>query len=192
MAIEKRPFWQRFLLPGLLLMGFWLLIDWLVAVQMQPPFSGGNANFYRVWLNILAGTRFGLLLLGTFIIYPIMYFRGASLLERLLGAALLPLTYMISAMSRATDFFPLGQAIYYGFNSLAFGSLFLQLGLVGMTEMACRWWAKRRYRQSGPIVGWPWVAAIFVGGFSLYLTLFWDGGVHWFYVYQEGFKLLFQ
>lgn len=188
MRSPRQRFWGPVLVLGLI----WLAADLLLAAGTQAPYGPANPSLYRLWMNLLSGTRFGLLLLGTLLLYPIFYFRGAPLRERILGSLILPLVYMVTAMIRSTAFFPTGQAIYYGLNSLTFGSLFLQVGLIGAAEMGCRAWLRWRRRQPVTVFGWPWAAAILVGGVAIFLTLFWEGGVHWFYVYQEGFKLLFQ
>jgi hypothetical protein len=102
-----------------------------------------------------------------------------------------PLAYIIWAIVQARSYFSTGQAIYYGLNSITFGSMFLQLGLIGLAEMACRWRYRRKYNDPIGVVKFPYVAGVVVGFTALYLALFWEGGVHWFYIYQEGYKLLF-
>jgi hypothetical protein len=136
--------------------------------------------------------RFAGLLLGSLLIYPVLYFRGAPLRERILGSFLIPLTYMITAIIRATAFFPPGKALYYAFNPVTVGSASLQIGLMALAEIGCRWWSRRRHGSTGAVVRWAQLVALIVGAVALYVTLLWDGGVHWFYVYQEGYKLLFQ
>lgn len=184
---RSRRFWR----PVLLFIVIWLLSDLLVFGLL------GNETLirwgiYRPLQNLFAGTRFLLLLAGTLLIYPILYFRGATWPERVSGCFLLPLVYAITAMIRATSFFPLGHAIYYGFNPLMFGSTAIQIGLIGLMEIICRAIYRLRSGQSVRVVQWYLLASIIVGSAALYITLLWDGGVHWFYVYQQGFRLLFQ
>jgi hypothetical protein len=120
-----------------------------------------------------------------------LFFRGAPLVERIVGSYILPLAYIVWAMVQATAYFPLGQSIYYGFNPITVGTLFLQLGLIGLAEIGCRWRYKRKVGETVAVVRWPSVTGIIVGMLALYLTLFWEGDVHWFYIYQELYKVLF-
>lgn len=57
--------------------------------------------------------------------------------------------------------------------------------------MGCRWGYRYKYQEQVEVVRWSHLAGIVAGFASMYLALFWDGGVHWFYLYQEGYKLLF-
>lgn len=182
----------RWLLPVGLLLLLWLLMAVALSGLMQDPYRLAGSPLYRPLLNTLSAARFLLLLFSTFFVYPFVWAAGASLRQRVLAAYVLPLAYVLWAIFQATAYFPLGQAVYYGFNPLAFGAFWLQLALIGVAEIAGRAWSRFRHGTRGPLVRWTHIAGIIVGLFALYLTLFWDGGVHWFYVYQEGYKLLFQ
>ena len=150
--------------------------------------AGGGQ--YRPLLSFLSGMRFTGLLLGSLLIYPVLYFRGAPLRERILGCFVIPLTYMVMATIRATAFFPAGKALYYAFNPVTVGSASLQVGLIALADIGCRLWTRRQ--RSVSLLRWTHLVAIVVGAVALYVALLWDGGVHWFYVYQEGYKLIFQ
>ena len=187
-----QSFWRRAGLPVAVLLAVWLLANISLLLLAGRPEFFGNPNVYRLINNLLFAIQFVILLLGSLFIYPIMFFRGASLPERIAGSLIVPLIQMIWAMFRATDYFPMGQAVYYGFNSLSVGSLFLQLAWIGMAEIFCRWIYRRRTGAGINVLRWPYLLSVVVGLLAIYLTLFWDGGVHWFYLYQEGYKLLFQ
>lgn len=191
MTVVPQPLSRRILRPVGSVVAIWLLAQLLLTLLHGRPEALGGGAVYRPVLTTLSATRFLLLLAGTLAVYPIMYMRGSPLRERVAGALILPLVYAIWAMLQATAYFPAGEAIYYGFNPLTFGSVFLQVGLMGIAEIGCRWWRRRQGAQIA-VARWTHVTAIVVGMAALYVTLLWDGGVHWFYVYQEGFKLLFQ
>lgn len=181
---------QRFVMPVLAAVIVWLTADILLFALMGSSFA--SSSLYKPVLNLLSAVRFLLLLVGSLVLYPILYFRGASWSERVWGCLTLPLVYLFTAVFRATAYFPIGQAIYYGFNPLTFGSASIQVGLMGLMEMVCRTIARRRTQLKGPIVQTHLIASILIGSAALYVTLLWDGGVHWFYVYQQGYRLLFQ
>lgn len=181
---------HRFLAPVLSFVAVWLAADWLVAWGMADP-DAADLAVYKPVMNLLAGLRFGLLLFGALILYPALTARGATPGERILGSLAGPLAYLATAILRANAFFPPGEAVYYGFNSMLFGSLFLQFALMSGADIALRWQARRRGKHT-PLVRLRHLAGILIGLSAIYLALFWDGGVHWFYVYQEGFKALFR
>jgi hypothetical protein len=189
--IERQTFVRRFVIPVSTMLLTWLACSAFIAIFAGKPAVLGGPVAYRILLNILAGGRFLLLILGSLIIYPVMFFRGASLFERLLGSIAVPIAYMIWAMVQATSFFSVGESIYYGFNSVAFGSLMFQLALISIVDIGCRWRYRSKTQESVKLVRWSHLAGIVAGSLSMYLALFWDGGVHWFYLYQEGYKLLF-
>lgn len=184
--------WSR---PGAsvaVLLAIWLLANALLLVFSGRPAMIGNVGAYRLINNLLFALQFLILLFGSLFIYPVMFFRGASLGERMAGSLAVPLVQMVWAMTRSTAFFPVGQAIYYGFNSVAIGSVFVQLAWIGLAEILCRWRYRRKSGKRVTVLKWPYLLGIVAGLLAIYLTLFWDGGVHWFYLYQEGYKLLFQ
>ncbi len=180
----------RFVTPVLVAVIVWLTADIFLFALMGSSFA--SSSLYKPLLNLLSAVRFLLLLVGSLVLYPILYFRGATWSERVWGCLTLPLVYLFTAIFRATAYFPFGEAVYYGFNPLTFGSASIQVGLMGLMEIICRAIARRRTQLETPIVQLHLIASIVIGSAALYITLLWDGGVHWFYVYQQGYRLLFQ
>lgn len=189
--IDVRTFRQRFVYPVATLLGIWLLATVLLAVGMNVSLQLDQQSLYKIVMNILSATRFLILLLGSLILYPIMFFRGASLSERLLGCYVIPIAYLVWAIIQATEYFPVGQAFYYGLNPVTVGTSLLQLGLIGLAETTSRWWYRKRSLASVRVLTWASVAGIVIGATGIYVTLFWEGGVHWFYVYKEVYSYLF-
>ncbi|MGB3713692.1 MAG: hypothetical protein WA996_04605 [Candidatus Promineifilaceae bacterium] len=103
--IEKQTFIRRFAIPVGAMLLIWLACSTFIAVLSGKPATLGGPVAYRTVLNILAGGRFLLLIFGSLIVYPIMFFQGASSLERLIGSIVVPIAYMIWAMVQATSFF---------------------------------------------------------------------------------------
>lgn len=190
--IKRQTIAKRFLWPVGTLFVIWLLSTVLLRGLVANPAGAGNPLLYRLLANGLSLVRIVALLGGGLLIYPPMYFRGATARERLLGVFVVPAAYMVSEMLRVTAYFSLPESIYYGFNSVVLGSFFLQLAWLGIADLACRWWVRRRSGRPQRVVGWLQPAGIVVGFGALYVLLLWEGGVHWFYVYQQGYRLLFQ
>jgi hypothetical protein len=172
------------------MLGMWLAAEVLLELITRQPFPFANSAAYRPVMNILARGRILSLLFGGLIIYPILFFRGATLRERVLGSLALPLAYLVTAIIRAAAFFPIGEALYYGLNTITMGSFFLQIALIGLADLLCRWWMGRT--DGRPFINQSQIAAVLIGALAAFLILAWNGGEAWFYVYQQGYRLLFQ
>ena len=61
---------------------------------------------------------------------------------------------------------------------------------MGLAEMLCRL-SLRRKRAVVQIVTLLPLAAVLLCLAGVYVILIWGFGVHWFYVYQQGYKALF-
>ncbi len=111
----------------------------------------------------------------------------------LLATAILsgPITYGIVAAIGALDYFPPGQAAYYGVNPIFIASVAGQCAAAGFAEVLWRWWSRRRGRDVGRPLSLG-IAAVVAGGLSVvFFTVVFQGGVPFFYVYQRGYLLLF-
>jgi hypothetical protein len=117
--------------------------------------------------------------------------RGAG--RVLLATAILsgPITYGVVAAIGALDYFPPGQAAYYGVNPIFIASVAGQCAAAGFAEVLWRWWSRRRGRDVGRPLSLG-IAAVVAGGLSVvFFTVVFQGGVPFFYVYQRGYLLLF-
>lgn len=186
-AIEKKSFVQRFIVPsGTVLL---IMIVSLLAYLNAWRIDNDSLHWFVAYI-------FGLLLFvsigfGSILVYPLMYFRGASGGERVLGSLITPIVWTIKELVRVSEYFTLGETLYYGLSSI-FLLIFLgTFGLMGIVELICRQRIKKRIDPAmGVITPLP-VVAILIGLAALYIIFVWGVGVHWFYIYQEGYKALF-
>ena len=184
----RAPFARRFLYPVILSVILWLFIYFLNAVPIQIM----NLALYRAYKNsTLLLFYLSFIIVGGGLVYPFMYFQGAGPRERLLAALITPVAYILSEMIRVSDYFSLGESIYYGLSSMGMFVFFLNTGLLGLSEMACRLIARRQTgRPIRVVTFWP-IASLVWTIISTYIVLFWDMGERYFYFYQEGYKILF-
>jgi hypothetical protein len=187
-GIERRPFRERFLLPvGITLLAY--LILFAIAGNLGWI---ENPVLYRALTNLAHVLLYAAYALSALVLYPVMYFRGASLGERVAGCYTAPLVYVLKEIIRVTAFFSLGESLYFALSQIVLGALLMQLGFMGGAEIVSRVIYRRRYAVAVKVVTWGPLLGIAVTIAALYVMLFWEGGVHYFYVYQEGYKLLFQ
>lgn len=127
---------------------------------------------------------------GAFYVYPKAYFRGAGPIERIFAGLVTPVTFIVYEIVRVSEFFTLGESVYYGFSTIGLLPLTVNIGFMGLAEMICR---ARVRRLDYPI---PIVTPLSFFAFALlpagvYVMFIWGMGTHWFYIYQEGYKFLF-
>lgn len=185
--MQRRTLGQRFLLPvvaGLALMLGTLLIynaSWRI-----------NNDALHQWMAFLTGLgHIAILMGGSLIIYPIAFFRGASPWERVIACLVIPVFWSVTEVIRVTEFFTLSESLYYALNSQFIVYLACASLQMGLCEIICRWWIRRSGGAPLRVVPLGAVISILAGAVGVYVVLIWGGGVHWFYIYQQGYKALF-
>jgi hypothetical protein len=185
--MRKRSLAARLLMPAgivLLLMGAsaWVYdASWRID---HGPLRSAVAFLSGILLWLSIGN-------GALLAYPMARFRGAGLGERAVACLASPVIWNIKEMVRVSEFFTAGESIYYGLNSLFLLAVIGAFAQMGLCELLCR----RRLRSAGQwhgrVATWPPVMAIVAGLSALFLMSYWGDGVHWFYVYMQGYKALF-
>jgi hypothetical protein len=188
---EKRAFHKGTFSPAGLALSAWLVLNFLTD-HLEWFGSGAAYRTIAFLLYLLLGLSISF---SGPVVYGVMFFRGGSLNERILGAYVVPVAWVLKEIWRVSDFFTLGESLYYALSPLPLGVLTHQIGYLSLVEILCRWEKMRhdkftRILSPGPIVGLG-VFALFI-----YLTLLWgvpaeSPGTKWFYLYQEGYKALF-
>jgi hypothetical protein len=186
-GIERRPFASRFLLPVSV-----PLLTWLV-LHLVTRDAGwiGDPQAYRLFMNAGHVLLYAAYALSAVVLYPVLYFRGASLPERVLGCYVTPLAYVVKEVIRVNQYFTVGESLFYVLTSIVMGGLFIQVGLIGAGEIISRLLYRRKFGVPVRVFTWQPLASMAVAVGALYVMLLWDGGVHYFYLFQEGYKLLF-
>ena len=93
-------------------------------------------------------------------------------------------------MVRVLDFFTPGEALWWGLNPaflLAFTGAWGQMGLCELVHRVRRRAGGTPVRVVTPAP----VLGIVLALVALYALLIWGGGVHFFYLYMEGYRALF-
>jgi hypothetical protein len=189
---RKKSFPSRFLWPVGIALGVWAGLDFLTG-HLEWFGSGASYRAGAFGSYLLLGV---LIAFGSFIVYPILFFRGASLKERVIGSYAVLLVWVFTEIFRVNEYFTAGESVYYAFSPMPFGLLVYQVGYISLCEMICRWRFKKRGGPGkkiftpGPLIGIGVLLAM------VYLVILWgvpeeSPGTKWFYIYQEGYKALF-
>lgn len=183
--IYRQPFNRRFLYPAMLVVGIWLVMNLTYANVWK--FDLGGANTVISWVCGLGDIIFRVL--TPVIIYLITCSRGASLTERVIAGMAPSFGWAVYQLYLAIGVFSVGETVYYGLSSAFLFAFFVLISVTGLCELVFRLTAKQHHRTKKRLLG-P-VMAILMGPLSVFVLMVWGGGVHFFYVYQEGYKLLF-
>ena len=185
--MPQRSLAARLLLPAgivLLAMGASALVydaSWRID---HGPLRSAVAFFSGIllWVSIAH---------GTLLVYPMARLRGAGLGERMATCLAAPVIWNIKEIMRVSEFFTAGESVYYGLNSLFLLAVIGAFAQMGLCELLCRWRLRSAGQWHGRVATWPPVMAILAGLSALFLMSFWGEGVHWFYMYMQGYKALF-
>jgi len=166
-------------------------VDVAISLLAGRPEVFPSVSVYRVVLNSEAVLRYVGIFVAVVCVWGVLRSHHAP--RWVLALAILsgPLAYGVIEFVRTQAFFPPEQAAYYAINPIFVGAVGSQVACAAVAEFLWRWWGRRRSIDRGPLVSWPMLAAAVVGWGTLYVAVLWDGGIHWFYVYQQGFKALF-
>src|SRR4030042_4353563 len=101
------------------------------AIHQEVAFVAGLVHLF-----VLMG--------GSLIGYPMAFFMGAKPLERVIACLITPILWTVTEIIRVSEFFTVGESLYYGLNSQVLLFLSLASLQMGLCEMICRWWAQRK------------------------------------------------
>ncbi|MCJ7771899.1 MAG: hypothetical protein MUP22_02070 [Desulfobacterales bacterium] len=145
---------------------------------------------------LLAKTRFSGALLfisitfSPLLVYPLAYFRGASLTERMTASLIIPFLWATKECFRLLTSFTFLESLYYYFNPLSlwlFCGVFAQMGLL---EMICR----KKLKNRGEKIKAMHPVALAVFFISLFLVVFlyaWGQGENIYVIFLVWFRKFF-
>jgi hypothetical protein len=187
-TVPRQSFWRRFLQPVGTVVLVWAVMSVVYldgAWRLEPGALRSLLAFSSAVLLLLS------LGFGALYIYPVAFFRGASTGERLAACLVTPLVWNLKEMLRVGEFFSFGETLYYGLNTAFLLAAFGSLGLAGLCELVCRWRLGQRSEQPVRILSPAPLAWVGMGLAAVYLLILWGLGVHFFYIYIQGYKALF-
>jgi hypothetical protein len=185
--MERQSLIRRVVAPALTV----LIVMVASAILYDQAWRIGNDTVHQLTAYIAGLVLFASIGYGPLYIYPTAFFRGAGLGERVLASLVTPVAWNLKEVVRVSEVFTWGESLYYGLNPVFLLCLSGAAIQMGLCEMVCRWLRNRRVPERVSVVTPASLLAVLVGLLGAGLFMAWDMGVHWFYIYQEGYKALF-
>jgi hypothetical protein len=164
--------------PGKYLLAPFIAVLFCLAFQITYDLLDviDNVSLYRT----LAATNWVLLVISTgfsvVLIYPIAYFMGLPLRKRILISYIVPAVWCIMEFVRVSSDVNAIQALFYSLlTSVQLLLLISQILFMGLCEIGCRWFDKKRGKNIRVFTVGPAVAVIF-SMIPLYFILIYESG----------------
>jgi hypothetical protein len=97
---------------------------------------------------------------GSFLIYPMTFFRGASIPERVIGCLVSPMVWNGIEMYNVGEAFTVSESLFYGLNIIFLATVASQFLIMGICDVFCRLLERRHTGEVRKAVG------LFSGSFS--------------------------
>ena len=177
--MQNRDIVQRIVFPTSI-----VLVTMLLARLVYSHSSSSVATVAGVILFLSIG-------FGTLLIYPMSFFRGAAIEERIIGCLVTPVVWNGIEIYNVSEAFTLPESLFYGLNILFLGTVAGQFLMMGVCDFLCRL-RLRRVRQEAVNAIAPFaVLACLFGILGIYLVLVWREGVGLHYLLIDVYKNLF-
>ncbi len=181
-----QSFMKRFLFPAGLATGVFLILFWTYYSSWYI-----DNRLLHYLLADVVGALFGFFLMfNVLFVYPLFYFRGAPTLERVTGSFLITFFWSLKEIYRMTEFFSLGESAFFLLFPMQSNIILLSFGFMGLSELLCRF-ITRRYRQADLTVITPLPVVTIVFVLAIVIFTLHDGGVTYFFLYNDLYKFLF-
>lgn len=176
----------RFYIPT-----FMALIIFLVLFVTYNNSWYVNNRFLHFLLTDIAGFLYGAVIMaGSVIVYPILYYRGATLLERITGSSVILLAWYTKEIIRMMHVYTFWQSLFYLLMPVQFGVLLVTVIFISLSEIGCRHYAVRTGSLKAtkrPIIP----VIMLLVSISLVLMVLHQGGQWYFFRFYDMYKLLF-
>jgi hypothetical protein len=185
--IPPRSFFSRVGVPILAVAGTFILCEIIYynVWRLDP-------SLFRSFMSYLsAGLSFFLIILGGFVIYPLLYFRGARPAERVIASLVILVIWTGEFIVSLIPIYSLAEVLYFFLINMMVLSIGLQFGAMGISEILCRLYVKHRRGIEVKVLSfWPVAGIVFFVSIS-YAAFLWGMGRPWFFNYFKIYQALF-
>ncbi len=184
--MEKRSFVKRFVNP-ILIVFVLMSISW---IGYNLSWRLDNDTVHHLLADVFGTLLFLSITFGVIVVYSTAFFRGASLLERVIASFVNPVIWVIKEVFRMFTSFSVTESLYFALNPLV---VWLILGIIaqmGLIEIICRWRLKKR-GEKVRVFNVPAILAFALGIFLVIILYAWGRGENVFSFYLEMYRAIF-
>ncbi len=170
--------------------GIILLITGITSVIYEYSWEFKDNEILYLLSSITTVLLFLSIFFSVFFIYPITFFRGAGIKERIFFSLIPLLVWMIKEIIRMTTVFSVGESLYFGFNPLFIFLILVTFFQMGISDFLCRVVLKKRSKEPVKIFQKPTAILLFGSLVLLFLFLvfIWKFGIFYFDTYGKIFS----
>ena len=184
--VEGRLFLTQFVFPATVGLGLFLILFWTYYLSWNV-----DNRLLHFLLTDVVGALFGFFLMfNALLLYPLFYYLGAPPLQRVAGSFLITFFWCLKEVYRMTEFYSLGESAFFLLFPVQFNIVLLSFGFMGLSEMLCRFIIRKSqksdFRVITPLPMVTLVVVLVIVIFTLH-----DGGVTYFFWYNDLYKFLF-
>ncbi len=185
-GIDRKPLARLFIPAGSVLC-FWIILN--LAYNLIGTID--DAALYRTLAASICILLYVSVGFSSLLIYPIMYFNGASFKLRVLGVYIMPMAWCIKEFYRVTAGVTFLEGLFFVFfTSIQLFLLLGQVGLIGVSELICRAIVKRKNASIKIVTPGP-IIAILISLAATYFIVIWDGGLNFHLMIKMVYVKLF-
>ncbi len=179
--------WKVAIVPAGIAVSVWLVLHF--AYELLGFFE--NVSIYRTlasvnWILLVISVGF-----SSLVVYPSVYFKGASTRVCIFTAYILPFAWCIKEFIRVSASVTTAEALFYVlFTPVQLLILIGQVGLIGIGELLCRYQAKKRGQAQRVFSPVPFLAICF-SAITLYTILIRGGGYDFHLMVKLVYRSLF-
>jgi len=183
---HSNPLFKQFIFPALFSLGVFWLMFWTYYLSWNV-----DNRLLHFLLTDVVGALFGFFLMfNVLFVYPLLYFKGASSTQRMTGSFLITLFWCLKEFYRMTEFYTLGESAFFLLFPIQANIILMSFGFMGLSELACRC-ITRKYRKIELKVLTPLPLSIVIIVLGIVIFTLHDGGVTYFFLYNDLYKFFF-
>ena len=186
MAISKPSLASRWLVPS----GLGVAVFFALFLTYYGSWYVQDRTLHFLLTDVVGAVYGFYLLFHAVILYPLLYFRGASLLERISGTLSVTCCWLIKEVVRLTEFYSVAESVFYLLMPMPVSIVLITVGLMAASELICsRLSRKISAHKPRTVTPAPFLVILLVlAGMGFVLR---RGGHAYFFDFYELYKALF-
>jgi len=184
--VSKPSFVSRYAIPS----GIGVSVFFILFITYYASWYVENRVLHFLLTDVVGAIYGFYLLFHVFMLYPILYFRNATLPERISGSSLVLLCWLIKEVVRMTEYYSIAESVFYLLMPVQACTSLLVIGFMASSELICRK-IERKSKNPDIRVVTPVPVMFLVFSLSGVAFIIRGGGVKYFFNFYDLYKIIF-